>query len=431
MTGIRSVLVPLAILAMLLTFCTPLVKGNVLVYNSTDYDEKSLKVHVKFTFIGGEKGALASEYPRDLVILMDVSLSMRDVYMGRSRLDWAKDAVISLLESLYAYKTRVGVIAFSDSVIEVCPLTLNFEDVKDRVNNVSCCGFSTNYGDAILKAVDMLKARDKETLPLLIILTDGGSDEGATNVEDAADLARREGVTIHVVGFGSRDDIDEIMLREKVAKPTGGKYRYASFEGLNDALVEAQEMEELLSATNLRITILQSEDATLDYFSVREMVSPGVVLARRDHLEFVCPKIAPNKRIELEFDTFTPETGSVGVATVLAEYVDENGNKRTEIFDVKAKVPARSNWMPYAALLAIITALVALLLLARRKIAKVSERANNLEGKLSDAKNSLYELETDVENEFGRNGIVMPRELRKKFDEVRKKLEPEGDEVWE
>jgi len=88
-----------------------------------------------------------------------------------------------------------------------------------------------------------------------------------------------------------------------------------------------QGMEEFLSAANLRITISESEDATLDYFSVREMVSPGVVLAQGDHLSFVCPKIAPNGRIELEFDTFTPKTGSVGVATVLAEFVDENGKK--------------------------------------------------------------------------------------------------------
>jgi len=429
MTGIRSVLVPLAILAMLLTSCTPLVKGNVLVYNSTDYDEKSLKVHVRFTIVGGEGGALASEYPRDLVILMDSSLSMRDVYMGRSKLDWAKDAVTSLLESLYAYKTRVGVIAFSDSVVEVCPLTFNFEDVKDRVDNVSCRGFSTNYGDAILNAVDMLRARGREALPLLIILTDGGSDEGATSVEDAVDLARREGIIIHVVGFGSRDNIDEIMLRGKVAQPTGGEYRYASFEGLGDALVEVQGMEEFLSAANLRITISQSENATLDYFSVREMVSPGVVLAQGDHLSFVCPKIAPNGRIELEFDTFTPKTGSVGVATVLAEFVDENGKKRTEIFDVKAKVPARSNWMPYAALLAIITALVALLLHARSRVAKVGKSVNGLGRRLSNAKNSLHKLEADVENEFKKHGIVMPRELMKKFDEVYKKLESDGDEV--
>ncbi|RLE82984.1 MAG: hypothetical protein DRJ36_00060, partial [Thermoprotei archaeon] len=200
-------------------------------------------------------------------------------------------------------------------------------------------------------------------------------------------------------------------------------YRYASFEGLGDALVEVQGMEEFLSAANLRITISQSEDATLDYFSVREMVSPGVVLAQGDHLSFVCPKIAPNGRIELEFDTFTPKTGSVGVATVLAEFVDENGKKRTEIFDVKAKVPARSNWMLYAALLAIITALVALLLHARSRVAKVGKSVNGLGRRLSNAKNSLHKLEADVENEFKKHGIVMPRELMKKFDEVRKKLE--------
>jgi len=95
---------------------------------------------------------------------------------------------------------------------------------------------------------------------------------------------------------------------------------------------------------------------------------------------------------------------------------------------VKAKVPARSNWN--AALLAIITALVALLLLERKKIAKVGKKANELEGKLSNAKNSLHKLETDVENEFKKHDIVMPRELMEKFDEVRKELEKsEGDEV--
>jgi len=46
-----------------------------------------------------------------------------------------------------------------------------------------------------------------------------------------------------------------------------------------------------------------------------------------------------------------------------------------------------------------------------------------LEGKLSDAKNSLHKLRTDVENEFKKRGDVMSRELMEKFDKLRKKLE--------
>jgi len=179
--------------------CVYPVSADILSDYTTSYDSSMRKVHVKITLTGGGEGARASEYPRDFVILIDVSLSMKDMYNDKTRLEWAKNATIDFLESLYPYKSRVGVVTFSDDTTEVCPLTFNFEEVKRSVEeNILSHGFSTNYGEGIQKATHVLKGREREALPMVIILTDGGEDKGATGVEDAVDSAMKEGIVIYV-----------------------------------------------------------------------------------------------------------------------------------------------------------------------------------------------------------------------------------------
>ena len=183
----------LAVLALfiVLTACVYPASADILSDYTTSYDTATQKVHAKVTLTGGEEVARASEYPRDFVILMDVSLSMRDVYKDKTRLEWAKNATIDFLESLYAYKSRVGVISFSDDATEVCHLTFNFEEVKKGIETVSSRGFYTNYGAGIQKAVLALKGREREALPVIILLTDGGEEKGETSVEDAVDFAKQ------------------------------------------------------------------------------------------------------------------------------------------------------------------------------------------------------------------------------------------------
>jgi len=315
--------IALAIFALLVIACVCPASADIISDYTASYDESTQKVHAKVILTGGEEGARASEYPRDFVILMDVSLSTRDVYKDQARLEWAKNATIDFLKSLYAYKSRVGVITFSDAVMEVCPLTFNFEGVKRSIEgNVSSQGFYTNYGDGIQKATLALKGREREALPVIILLTDGGEDRGITSVEDAVDFAKKEGIMIYVVSFGDKEWIDEVMLREKVVKPTGGEYRYTNFEGLSDTLIATTKMEEFLSAINLQIVISQSEDAVLDFYSIpsRPLATSGVIVTAEDRSSFISPKLSRGEEIVIEFDAFSAKEGNITVGVVDVYY---------------------------------------------------------------------------------------------------------------
>jgi len=337
--------------------CVYPVSADILSDYTADYDESTQRVHAKITLTGGEEGAHASEYPRDFVILMDVSLSMRDVYKDKTGFEWAKNSTIDFLESLYAYKSRVGVISFSDDATEVCQLTFNFEEVKKGIESVSSHGFSTNYGEGIQKAVLVLKGREREALPVIILLTDGGEDKGVTNVEDAVDFAKKEGIMIYVVSFGQKEKIDDVMLRDKVVKPTGGEYGYTSFEGLRDALIGVQKLDEFLSAVNLRIVISQSSDAILDLYSIpsRPTATTGVIVTAKDKSSFTCAKLSENEKIEIEFDAFTAKEGDVNAGVVDVYYTDKDGSGKKLPISIKYNIPPSPSWKSYTLILGVAT----------------------------------------------------------------------------
>lgn len=339
----------LALLFIVGAMCIYPVSANVLSDYTTSYDESTQKVHVEVTLTGGEEGARASDYPRDFVILVDTSLSMRDVYKDKTRLDWAKNATIDFLESLHAYNSRVGVVSFSDDATEVCPLTFNFEEVKRGIENVSCHGFSTNYGEGIQKAALVLQRREREALPIIILLADGGEDKGVTSVEDAVDFAKREGIMLYVVSFGDSEGIDEVMLREKVAEQTGGEYRHTSFEGLSDTFVEMTKMGEFLSAANLRISILQSSDAVLDFYSIpsRPLVTSGVIVTAKDSSSFVCPKLSKGEEIIIEFDAFSAKEGNITAGVVDVYYTSKDGTEEKVPVLAESIIPPTPPWETY------------------------------------------------------------------------------------
>ncbi len=408
--------------------CVYPVSADILSDYTADYDESTQRVHAKITLTGGEEGAHASEYPGDFVILMDVSLSMRDVYKDKTGFEWAKNSTIDFLESLYAYKSRVGVISFSDDATEVCQLTFNFEEVKKGIESVSSHGFSTNYGEGIQKAVLVLKGREREALPVIILLTDGGEEKGETSVEDAVDFAKQEGIMIYVVSFGQKGAIDDVMLGEKIVKQTGGEYRYTSFEGLGNALIGVQKLDEFLSAVNLRIVISQSEDAVLDYMSIEEMIKPGVTLTKKGYFEFVSPKLTPEKKIELKFDTFTAKEGDITAGIVNAYYINEKGVEEETSVPILVKVSGKPSWEMYAKVCGgVIIILIALGVVFGFRFKKVKEDIRREEerknqNRKEDIKRSTLELRSSVEEELDKNKIIMSRELKEKFEQQIKRL---------
>jgi Ca-activated chloride channel family protein len=140
---------------------------------------------------------------RDLVVVLDVSLSMLAEDTPPNRLARAKAAARSLVESLGADSGhRLALVTFAGRPEVSCPLTRDWRLFLDRLESASVDDLpqrGSALGGALLKALDMLGGPDPAFTDL-ILLTDG-EDHGGQAVEAARLLAGR-GVGLHPVGIG-------------------------------------------------------------------------------------------------------------------------------------------------------------------------------------------------------------------------------------
>lgn len=188
----------------------------------------------------------------DILVAIDVSLSMKAEDIKPNRLEKAKHMVSNIIDLLQG--DRIGLIAFAGDAFVQCPLTLDYGAAKmflDIMDSDLLPTPGTAIGAAILKAVQTFDERERKH-KVLILITDGEDHEGEPL--KAAEIAEKEGVVIYTVGIGSvqgvpipiydqfgrnigykkdRDNqvvtskLDEVTL-EKIALQTGGKYYRAS-----------------------------------------------------------------------------------------------------------------------------------------------------------------------------------------------------------
>lgn len=189
---------------------------------------------------------------QDILIALDVSLSMQAEDIKPNRIEKAKHEIASLIDQFEG--DRVGIIAFSGKAFVQCPLTLDYGAAKmflDFVTTDLIPVPGTAISEAIQKAIDSFVEKERKH-KVLILITDG-EDHVKDPVETAKEAAK-EGIVIYTVGIGSVQGVpiplydqrgaqtgfkkdrngevvmtklDEVSL-EKIALETGGKYYRAS-----------------------------------------------------------------------------------------------------------------------------------------------------------------------------------------------------------
>jgi Ca-activated chloride channel homolog len=220
---------------------------------------------------------------RTIILALDVSRSMCSTDIEPNRLEAAKDAAISFIQS-QGSDVQIGIVAFAGFAVIVQPPTNDQELLLDAVENLSTAR-RTAIGTGILKSIDAIAEFDKSIAPsvfgpstgaevtpvpegaysptIIVVLTDGVSNVGP-NPLVAAQQAVDRGIRVYTIGFGTsepgsmrncnpgaqqndelgfgggnfggggggyRRGIDEVTLQE-IADMTGGKY-YAA-ESSND-----------------------------------------------------------------------------------------------------------------------------------------------------------------------------------------------------
>ena len=200
---------------------------------------------------------------RNIMLAVDLSLSMQeqDYQLGNQmvdRLTATKYVAGEFIERRVG--DRIGLVLFADQAYLQTPLTFDRQTVRKLLDEsaLGLAGRNTAIGDAIGLALKRLNDQpDAENI--LVLMTDGENTAGVVSIEDAAQMAAKNGLKIYTVGIGSQrrknidffsqsrsSGVDEEALL-KIAEMTGGRYYRATdtdtFRKIYEELDELEPIE--------------------------------------------------------------------------------------------------------------------------------------------------------------------------------------------
>lgn len=169
---------------------------------------------------------------RDLMLALDISQSMEtpDFCATNGKRTRRVDAVKQVVSEFIRKRKndRIGLIVFGQDAYPVTPFTLDHEACLKILGQTDAgmAGPQTMIGDAIglaIKQFDHSEARQR----VLVLLTDGNDTGSSMPPRKAAEIARQNGIIIHVVGLGDprtngEYKVDYAALND-IAKATGGQ----------------------------------------------------------------------------------------------------------------------------------------------------------------------------------------------------------------
>lgn len=146
---------------------------------------------------------------RDLAIALDLSGSMvRDDFFLDGRPVTRLEAVTKVGAAFARRRAgdRVALIVFGSEAYYAAPFSFDVEAIARRIEEatIGISGRATNISDALGLALKRLKdsaARSR----VVILLSDGVNNAGATNPRGVAALAAKMGVRVHTIALGPKD----------------------------------------------------------------------------------------------------------------------------------------------------------------------------------------------------------------------------------
>lgn len=146
---------------------------------------------------------------RDLAIVLDLSGSMvRDDFdLNGERI--TRLQAVTTVGADFARRRggdRVALIVFGSEAYYAAPFTFDVEAVARRIEEatIGISGRATNISDGLGLALKRM-ARSDATSRVVILLSDGVNNAGATNPRGVAELAARMGVRVHTIALGPKD----------------------------------------------------------------------------------------------------------------------------------------------------------------------------------------------------------------------------------
>jgi Ca-activated chloride channel family protein len=176
----------------------------------------------------------------DIMIALDISDSMLVEDMEPlNRLESAKKTIQEFAKARNS--DRIGVVVFAGESFTLVPLTLDYELLLSRIEEVTTAQQArikdgTALGVALANAAGRLRESTSKSR-VIIFLTDGENNRGTIDPLTALDIAKGYGLKIYSIGLG-RDGPTRIPVYTQ--DPFGNSYKtYQPFESyVNDELLQ-------------------------------------------------------------------------------------------------------------------------------------------------------------------------------------------------
>lgn len=141
----------------------------------------------------------------DVMIVLDVSNSMKAEDLIPNRLEKAKQSISRLIDRLEG--DRIGVVVFAGEAYVQLPITTDYAAAKLFLDNIDTDIIpeqGTLVGNAIETAMEAF-GQDQGKNKAIIIISDGEGHED--NAVEMAQKAAEMGIVIHTIGMGSVDGV--------------------------------------------------------------------------------------------------------------------------------------------------------------------------------------------------------------------------------
>lgn len=202
----------------------------------------------------------------DIVISMDISLSMLAKDFKPNRLEVAKEVIMDFIDA--RPNDKIGLVIFSGEAFTQCPLTVDHKILKNMFPDIKAgmLDQGTAIGLGLADAVARLKD-SKAKSKVIILISDGVSNVGEIAPLTAGEIAKTYGLRVYTIGVGTKGkalqpvamypngqleydyvdvEIDEVVMN-KISEMTGGKYfRATDKESLSNIYREIDKMEKTI-----------------------------------------------------------------------------------------------------------------------------------------------------------------------------------------
>ena len=203
----------------------------------TAKDEES-GISKQITIRKGEKQKTSrtTAVSTDMIVLLDTSGSMSIHDHGKTRMDIAVDAYLTLVKELVdLQQNRVALLTYDDDAKVCIPLTHSLSDLTSITSDIGSKSAGTQIRPALTAASDLFTADDSRKF--ILVITDGYFLDDSTQARSLATQLKNKDITIICVGAGS--SVNHDMLNKYASK--GFVYTIDSMNELADTFKTISE----------------------------------------------------------------------------------------------------------------------------------------------------------------------------------------------